>query len=111
VTQTAYLKVHVLNGLFVLHLNCRNKQNKLNRSADAKWPPPELTQIESKSVRRLRLRDSCVLELQAQMRHADVRTALKAYAHVIPQSQRYSMERIARRSIGTNVPNATRRSL
>jgi hypothetical protein len=38
--------------------------------------------------------------LQTQMRHADVRTTLKVYAHVIPQSQRDSMERIARRSIG-----------
>jgi integrase len=46
--------------------------------------------------------------LQAQMRHADVRTTLKVYAHVIPQSQRDSTERIARRSIGTNVPNGTR---
>jgi integrase len=45
--------------------------------------------------------------LQAQMRHADVRTTLKVYAHVIPQSQRESMERIASRSIGTNVPNGT----
>ena len=45
--------------------------------------------------------------LQTQMRHADVRTTLKVYAHVIPQSQRDSMERIARRSIGTNVPIGT----
>jgi integrase len=45
--------------------------------------------------------------LQAQMRHADVRTTLKVCAHVIPQSQRNSMERIANRSIGTNVPNGT----
>lgn len=45
--------------------------------------------------------------LQAQMRHADVRTTLKVYAHVIPQSQRESMERIAKRSIGTNVPIGT----
>jgi integrase len=45
--------------------------------------------------------------LQTQMRHADVRTTLKIYAHVIPQSQRDSMERIARRSIGTNVPIGT----
>jgi integrase len=37
--------------------------------------------------------------LQAQMRHADVRTTLKVYAHVIPQSQRDSMERIAHRSL------------
>ena len=46
--------------------------------------------------------------LQAQMRHADVRRTLKVYAHVIPQSQRDSMERIANRSIGTKVPNGTR---
>jgi integrase len=45
--------------------------------------------------------------LQAQMRHADVRTTLKVYAHVIPQSQRDSMERLAKRSIGTNVPIGT----
>jgi integrase len=46
--------------------------------------------------------------LQAQMRHADVRTTLKVYAQVTPQSQRESMERIANRSIGTKVPNGTR---
>jgi integrase len=45
--------------------------------------------------------------LQTQMRHADVRTTLKVYAHVIPQSQRDCMERIAKRSIGTNVPIGT----
>jgi integrase len=45
--------------------------------------------------------------LQTQMRHADVRTTLKVYAHVIPQLQRDSMERIAKRSIGTNVPIGT----
>ncbi len=32
--------------------------------------------------------------LQGQMRHADVRTSLKVYAHLIPQSQRDAMERI-----------------
>ena len=42
------------------------------------------------------------------MRHADAGTALKVYAHLIPQSQRDSMERIANRSIGTKVPNGTR---
>ena len=36
--------------------------------------------------------------LQKQMRHADVRTTLKVYAHVIPQSQRDAMESV---SIGT----------
>jgi integrase len=38
--------------------------------------------------------------LQTQMRHADVRTTLSVYAHVIPDSQRESMERIANRTIG-----------
>ena len=38
--------------------------------------------------------------LQTQMRHADVRTTLRVYAHIIPDSQRESMERIANRSIG-----------
>jgi hypothetical protein len=37
-----------------------------------------------------------------------VRTTLKVYAHVIPQSQHDSMERIAKRSIGTFVPVGTR---
>jgi integrase len=36
--------------------------------------------------------------LQKQMRHADVRTTLAVYAHVIPQSQRDAMEAV---SIGT----------
>jgi len=36
--------------------------------------------------------------LQKQMRHADVRTTLEIYAHVIPQSQRDAMEAV---SIGT----------
>jgi integrase len=35
-----------------------------------------------------------VTVLQSQMRHADVRTSLKIYAHLIPQSQRDAMERI-----------------
>jgi integrase len=36
--------------------------------------------------------------LQQQMRHADIRTTLEVYAHVIPQSQRDAMEAV---SIGT----------
>jgi integrase len=32
--------------------------------------------------------------LQNQLRHADVKTTLKVYAHVIPQTQRDAMERI-----------------
>jgi integrase len=38
--------------------------------------------------------------LQAQMRHADVRTTLAVYAHAIPASQRDAMERLATGSIG-----------
>ena len=45
--------------------------------------------------------------LQAQMRHADVRTTLRVYAHAIPASQRDAMERLAGNSIGTNVPIGT----
>lgn len=45
--------------------------------------------------------------LQAQMRHADVKTTLKVYAHAIPASQRDAMERLAGNSIGTNVPVGT----
>lgn len=44
--------------------------------------------------------------LQSQMRHADVRTTLAVYAHVIPQSQRDTMERIGQ-SISTVVPIGT----
>ena len=32
--------------------------------------------------------------LQSQMRHSDVKTTLRIYAHVIPQSQRDAMERV-----------------
>jgi len=42
--------------------------------------------------------------LQQQMRHADVRTTLRIYAHVIPASQREAMERVGetiRGPIGT----------
>jgi integrase len=35
-----------------------------------------------------------VTVLQSQLRHADVRTSLKIYAHLIPQSQRDGMEKI-----------------
>jgi integrase len=38
--------------------------------------------------------------LQNQLRHADVRTTLKVYAHVIPQSQRDAMELVGK-PIGT----------
>lgn len=44
--------------------------------------------------------------LQQQMRHADVKTTLRVYAHVIPDSQRTAMERVAL-SIGTVVPIGT----
>jgi len=42
--------------------------------------------------------------LQAQMRHADVRTTLEVYAHVMPDSQRRAVEGAA---IGTVVPIGT----
>ena len=44
--------------------------------------------------------------LQSQMRHADVKTTLRVYAHAIPESQRAAMER-ASLSIGTEVPIGT----
>jgi integrase len=46
--------------------------------------------------------------LQSQLRHADVKTTLKVYSHVIPQTQRDAMERVAARSIRTTVPFGTR---
>jgi integrase len=42
--------------------------------------------------------------LQQQMRHADVRTTLEVYAHVLPDSQRKAVEGAA---ISTNVPIST----
>jgi integrase len=44
--------------------------------------------------------------LQQQLRHADVKTTLRVYAHAIPESQRVAMERAAL-SIGTVVPIGT----
>jgi integrase len=35
-----------------------------------------------------------VTVLQRQLRHADVRTSLKVYAHAIPESQRIAMENV-----------------
>lgn len=45
--------------------------------------------------------------LQQQMRHADVRTTLRIYAHAIPSSQRDAIEQLASRSISTVVPIST----
>jgi integrase len=46
--------------------------------------------------------------LQAQMRHADVRTTLRVYAHVVQQTQRDAMEGAAiSTAIGTAVPIGT----
>jgi integrase len=45
--------------------------------------------------------------LQNQMRHADVRTTLRVYAHVIPATQRAAMEAISIRTNSTNVPVGT----
>jgi len=44
--------------------------------------------------------------LQQQLRHADVKTTLRVYAHAIPESQRVAMEH-ASLSIGTVVPIGT----
>jgi len=54
------------------------------------------------------LAESCVpiTVLQQQMRHADVKTTLRVYAHAIPESQRIAMERVSL-SIGTEVPIGT----
>jgi integrase len=46
--------------------------------------------------------------LQQQMRHADVRTTLSVYAHVLPDSQRQAVEGAA---ISTNVLIATENEL
>lgn len=48
--------------------------------------------------------------LQAQMRHADIKTTLRIYAHAIPQTHRDVMERLQGLSIGTGVPIGTERS-
>jgi hypothetical protein len=45
--------------------------------------------------------------VHTEMPHADVRTTLKPYPRFNPQSQRESMERIAKRSIGAIVPIGT----
>lgn len=45
-------------------------------------------------------------DLQKQMRHADIRTTLRVYAHAIPESQRTAMEALSL-SIGTGVPIGT----
>jgi integrase len=42
--------------------------------------------------------------LQQRMRHADIKTTLRIYAHAIPQTQRDVMERLKGLSIGTLVP-------
>jgi integrase len=45
---------------------------------------------------------------QAQMRHADIKTTLRVYAHVIPQAQRDAVENAAiSTAIGTEVPIGT----
>jgi integrase len=41
--------------------------------------------------------------LQKQLRHADVRTTLRIYSHLVSETHRECMERIGQRSIGTNV--------
>jgi integrase len=48
--------------------------------------------------------------LQKQMRHADVRTTLRIYSHVISETHKEWMESMGQRSIGTNVPIGTERN-
>jgi integrase len=48
--------------------------------------------------------------LQRQMRHADVRTTLRIYSHLVSETHRECMERIGQRSIGTNVPIGTKQN-
>jgi integrase len=48
--------------------------------------------------------------LQQQMRHADIRTTLRVYAHVISKTHREFMESVGQRSIGTNVPIRTEKN-
>jgi integrase len=48
--------------------------------------------------------------LQRQMRHADVRTTLRIYSHLVSETHVDVMERLAQRSIGTNVPISTEQS-
>ena len=45
--------------------------------------------------------------LQRQMRHADVRTTLRVYSHLVSETHVGVMEKLAQRSIGTNVPIST----
>lgn len=43
-----------------------------------------------------------LLDVQKQMRHADINTTLKVYAHAIPASQRAAMENLANEVTGVN---------
>jgi integrase len=45
--------------------------------------------------------------LQRQMRHADVRTTLKIYSNLVSETRVDVMEKLAQRSIGTNVAIST----
>jgi integrase len=44
-----------------------------------------------------------VTVLQGQLRHADVKTTLRVYAHAIPQSQRDAMENLGGQSLRSTV--------
>jgi integrase len=48
--------------------------------------------------------------LQSQLRHADVKTTLKVYAHAIPQSQRDAMENLGGQSLRSSVTLLFKRS-
>jgi integrase len=48
--------------------------------------------------------------LQSQLRHADVKTTLRVYSHVIPQTQRDAMEQVSPAPIVTNSITLLRRT-
>jgi len=78
----------------------RSHQSWLKNHIKPKWGEYPLQQIKPLAVVPLPL-------LQQQMRHADVKTTLRIYAHAIPASQREAMERLANRTISTVVPIGT----
>jgi integrase len=102
-----YLKYHLKENLHQLlfpaprkHGFARSRNNVVRSGLE---PILRKLGIPAENVRLHAIRHGLATELarsepitvlQTQMWHADVRTTLKIYAHVIPQSQGDSMERI-----------------
>ena len=82
------------------HSTARGYQLWLKKRIKPKWGEYPLQQIKPLVVVPLPV-------LQQQMRHADIKTTLRSYAHAIPASQREAMERLANRTISTVVPIGT----